>query len=112
VSPADITTQTLDQLWLPEVAAMAATIRLVPRRGGTEVSAWVRYHSGERLAKDAWAGLNRLTGRQLAAVCASLPVPAVRLPLSVPARELGDEELEVPVGTASHYPRTQVGASP
>jgi type VII secretion protein EccE len=112
VSPWDITTQTLDQLWLSGVDAMAVTIRLVPRRGGTEVSAWVRYHSGERLSKGVWAGLNRLTGRQLAAVCASLPEPAVRLPLSVPARELGDEELEVPVGTAPHYPRQQVGTSP
>jgi hypothetical protein len=39
------------------------------------VSAWVRYHSAKRLPKEVTAGLNRLTGRQLAAVRASLPAP-------------------------------------
>ena len=51
------------------------------------------------MGKDVWAGLNRLTGRQLAAVQASLPAPATRSPLVVPARVLrDDEELEVRVG--------------
>jgi hypothetical protein len=67
----------------------------------------VRYHSEERLGKDVWAGLNRLTGRQLAAVQASLPAPATHPPLVVPARLLrDDEELEVRVGL------TDVGAAP
>ena len=39
-----------------------------------------------------WAGLNPLTGRQLAAVRASLPAPAARPPLVVPARVLRDDE--------------------
>ena len=67
----------------------------------------MRYHSRERLGKDVWAGLNRLTGRQLAAVRASLPAPAKRPPLMVPARALrDDEQLEVRVGP------TQVGTAP
>lgn len=101
VSPRDITTQTLNQLWLSGADTMAVTVRLTPRRGGTQISAWVRYHSPKRLSKDVWVGLNRLTGRQLSAVCASLPAPAARSPLVVPTRDLDDhEELEVPVGTA------------
>jgi type VII secretion protein EccE len=110
VSPLDITTQTLSQLWVSGSDAMVTTLRLAPRRDGTQISAWVRYHSSERLRKDAWKGLNRLTGRKLAAVRASLPIPAVRSPLTVPGRQLGDEELEVPVGPASQYPRRQVAA--
>ena len=34
-----------------------------------------KYSKYERLGKDVWAGLNRLVGRQLAAVRASLPGP-------------------------------------
>jgi hypothetical protein len=52
----------------------------------------VRYHSKQRLGKDTWAGLNPLTGRQMAAVQASLPAPAMRSPLVVPARALGDDD--------------------
>ena len=67
----------------------------------------MRYHSRERLGKDVWAGLNRLIGRQLAAVRASLPAPAKRPPLVVPARALrDDEQLEVRVDP------TEVDAAP
>ena len=67
----------------------------------------MRYHSRERLGKDVWAGLNPLTGRQLAAVRASLPAPATRPPLVVPARVLrDDEQLAVRVDPA------EVGAAP
>ena len=76
VSPKDITSKTLDRLWLHDIDATVVTIRLTAAAGRAEVSAWVRYHSEERLGKDVWAGLNRLTGRQLAAVRASLPAPA------------------------------------
>jgi hypothetical protein len=69
VSPQDITSETLDRLWLPDTDATVVTIRLTAVADGrTEVSAWVHYHSGERLGKDVSAGLNLLTGRQLAAV--------------------------------------------
>jgi len=75
------------------------TIRLTPAAGPAEVSAWVRYHSRERLGKDACAGLNRLTGRQLDAVRASLPAPAKRPPLVVPGWVLReDERLAVRLG--------------
>ena len=108
VSPRDITSETLDWLWLHNMDATVVTVRLTAAaRGRVEVSAWVRYHSRERLAKKEWAGLNRLTGRQLAAVRASLPAPAKGPALMVPARALGnDEELEVRLGP------TLVGTAP
>jgi type VII secretion protein EccE len=107
VSPWDITSETLDSLWLPDTDATVVTIRLTAAAGWAYVSAWVRYHSRERLGKDVWAGLNPLTGRQLAAVRASLPAPATRSPLVVPARILrDDEQLEVLVDP------TEVGAAP
>jgi type VII secretion protein EccE len=92
VSPWDITSEKLDQLWLPDTDATVVTIRLTAAAGWAYVSAWVRFHSRERLGKDMRAGLNRLVGRQLAAVRASLPAPATRPPLVVPARALHDDE--------------------
>jgi type VII secretion protein EccE len=108
VSPHDITSETLDWLWLHDTDATVMTIRLTAAAGRAKVSAWVRYHTGERLGKkDAWAGLNRLTGRQLAAVRASLPAPAKRPALVVPARVLRDhDQLAVRVGSMD------VGAAP
>lgn len=73
----------------------------------------MRYHSRERLGKDVWAGLNRLTGRQLAAVRASLPTPVRRPLLVVPARALRDSEpLAVRLGSASVSPGLQRSKSP
>jgi type VII secretion protein EccE len=113
VSPQDVTSQTLDQLWLHDTDATVVTIRLTSTAGRAEVSAWVRYHSEERLGKDVWAGLNRLTGRQLAAVQASLPAPATHPPLVVPARLLrDDEELEVRVGLTDVGAAQQLSMSP
>jgi len=64
----------------------------------------VRYHSDKRLPRDVRSGLNRLTGRQLAAVGASLPAPAQRPQLTVPSRTLRDDEhIEVPVGAVPQY---------
>jgi type VII secretion protein EccE len=102
VSPDDITSDTLQQLWQPDTNATAVTVKLVARRGGADVSVWVRYHSAHRLPKEVWSGLNRLTGRQLSAVLGSLPVPATRPPLVVPGRSLAHhEQLSVPVGAAA-----------
>jgi type VII secretion protein EccE len=113
VSPHDITSETLDRLWLHDTDATVVTIRLTSTAGQAAVSAWVRYHSQERLGKDVWAGLNRLTGRQLAAVQASLPAPATRSPLVVPARVLrDDEELEVRVGPIEVGTASQHSMSP
>jgi type VII secretion protein EccE len=112
VSPRDITSENLEQLWSPEPDTTAVTVRLLPRHGRTEVSVVVRYHSVGRLPKDVWAGLNRLTGRQLSAVRTSLPTP-MRRALVVPARELHDsEQLEVPLGPAPQHPVAGVGAQP
>ncbi len=107
VSPRDITSETLDRLWLNNTDATVVTIRLIAARGGVAVSTWVRYHTKEPLDKESWAGLNRLTGRQLVAVRASLPAPTQRPLLSLPARALRDhDELAVRLGPAL------VGAAP
>jgi type VII secretion protein EccE len=75
------------------------TIRLTAAAGRVHASAWVRYHSAERLDNDVCVGLNRLVARQLAAVHASLPAPAKRPPLVVPGRPLRDgEQLEIGLG--------------
>lgn len=99
LTPSDISTETLEDLLLPDVGAAVITIRLATRGGRPWVSAWVRYHSERRLPRKVWSGLNRLTGRQLAAVRASLPAPAARPLLTVPGRPLlDDEELVLSVG--------------
>ncbi len=95
VSPSDIDSDTLDELWPPDTADIAATVmtvRLTTSDGRPQLSAWVRYHSESRLPKEVSAGLNRLTGRQLAAVRASLPAPTTRPLLVVPSRELRDQD--------------------
>jgi hypothetical protein len=62
----------------------------------------VRYHSDKRLRKEAFSGLNRLTGRQLGAVAASLAAPTSRRPLPMPSRTLGlREDILVPVGAVA-----------
>jgi hypothetical protein len=97
---------TLDRLCLPDTDATVVTIRLTACHGRPEVSAWVRYHSAQQLPKDVLSRLNRLTGRQLAAVRASLPTPARRSLLVVPARVLRDSEpLAVRLGSASVGPK-------
>ena len=45
LTPSDITSETLDALWLPETDATVLTIRLISHGGTPEVSAWVRYHT-------------------------------------------------------------------
>ena len=92
VTPSDISTETLDEVLRPETDAAVLTIRLVTRGGRPYLSSWVRYHSEDRLFKDVFAGLNRLTGRQLAAIRASLPVPTIQPLLTVPGRRLHDDE--------------------
>lgn len=99
LSPSDITTEKLDELWEDETVATVLTIRLTSRGGRPQVSAWVRYHTEKRLRRNVSSGLNRLTGRQLAAVRASLPAPTARPLLVVPSRSLraDDDELALSV---------------
>ena len=100
VSPHDISTDTLTRLWLPDVDAAAVTIRLTPRGDGseTDVATFVRYHANTPLIDDPLIGLNRLVGRHLHALRASLALPGLGA-LSVPARALGRaEHLAAPIG--------------
>jgi type VII secretion protein EccE len=95
LSPSAIDSERLDQLSLtesPDIGSTVVTVRLVSRAGRPHVSTWVRYHSDSRLPREVSAGLNRLTGRQLAAVRASMPAPTTRPLLIVPSRELHNEE--------------------
>ncbi|HUH71019.1 MAG TPA: type VII secretion protein EccE [Mycobacterium sp.] len=95
LTPSDITTETLEELLLPDtpdIGATVITIRLTTRGGRPRLSAWVRYHSDSRLPRQVSKRLNRLMGRQLAAVRASLPAPASRRLLVVPSRELLDDD--------------------
>ncbi len=101
LTPSDITTETLEQLLLPDLGATVITIRLVTSGGRPQLSAWVRYDSDGRLPSEVSSGLNRLTGRQLAAVRASLPAPAAHPLLTVPNRPLlDDDDLVLSVGPA------------
>jgi type VII secretion protein EccE len=99
LTPSDITTETLSEVWLPETDATVLTVRLTNNDGKPEVAGWVRYHSDSRLPRGLSGGLNRLTGRQLAAVRAGLPAPTTRPLLIVPSRELfADDYLVLQVG--------------
>ncbi|GBE67227.1 type VII secretion protein EccE [Mycobacterium sp. MFM001] len=105
VSPSDINGETLEELWLADTDATVVTVRLIPNGGDIDVSAIVRYHSDKRLRKKVWGGLNRLTGRQLAAVRASLPAPIPGRVLALPSRALpDDEQLAVPIDAAAAAP--------
>ena len=102
VSPGDITSETLEELWLTDADVTVMTIRIIAEGHEADVSVWVRYHSDKRLRKEAFSGLNRLTGRQLGAVAASLPAPTSRRPLPMPSRTLGHrEDILVPVGAVA-----------
>ena len=113
LSPSDITTDKLDELWEDETVATVLTIRLTSRGGRPQVSAWVRYHTEKRLRRNVSSGLNRLTGRQLAAVRASLPAPTARPLLVVPSRPLraDDDDLALsvdqPRGSSAGVPVAQ-----
>ncbi len=99
LTPSDITSETLEELWLPDAEATVVTVQLTADDGRPEVSGWVRYHSDSRLPRGVSSGLNRLTGRQLAAVRASLPAPTTRPLLVVPTRGLlEDDDLVLQVG--------------
>ena len=101
LTPSQITTETVDDLWQPDTEATVVTIRLTTAGGRPLVSAWVRYHSDKRTPKGLPSGLNRLTGRQLAAVRASLPAPTTRPLLVVPTRALLEgDELVLPLAQA------------
>lgn len=108
MSPRDITTANLEQLWQRAADTTAVTVRLIAQHNHTDVSVLVRYHTGSRLRRNMWAGLNRLNGRQLTALRTSLPTP-MRRTLAVPARQLDDHEpLQVPLGPTAQQPLARV----
>lgn len=108
MSPRDITTANLEQLWQRAADTTAVTVRLTAQHNHTDVSVLVRYHTGSRLRRNMWAGLNRLNGRQLTALRTSLPTP-MRRTLAVPARQLDDHEpLQVPLGPTAQQPLARV----
>ena len=111
VSPSDITSETLQELWLTDADVTVMTIRLIADGREADVAVWVRYHSDKRLRKETFGGLNRLTGRQLGAVAASIPAPSSRRPLPMPSRILDDGEgILVPVGAVAQQETSRAEA--
>ncbi|WP_144209261.1 type VII secretion protein EccE [Mycobacterium tilburgii] len=92
LTPSDITSETLEELWLPDAEVTVVTLQLTADDGQFQVAGLVRYHSDSRLPRGVPSGLNRLTGSQLAAVRASLPAPTTRPLLVVPNRELREDD--------------------
>jgi len=102
ISPRDITGDVLGALALPDTEATVATIRLAAQRDSIQVAAFVRYHSAKRLPKSALNQLNRLTGRQLAALRMSLPAPESGRPLPIPGRQLDEaDDIVIRLGHAA-----------
>ncbi len=111
ISPSDITSETLQELWLTDADVTVMTIRLIADGREADVAVWVRYHSDKRLRKETFSGLNRLTGRQLGAVAASIPAPSSRRPLPMPSRILDDGEgILVPVGAVAQQETSRAEA--
>jgi type VII secretion protein EccE len=100
VSPRDITTATLDRLWVPDTDATVSTVQLRPASGGgVNIGALVRYTTPGRQKDAPVTGLNPLTGRHDVAVTAGLVDPAAAA-LLVPSRRLtDDEDLRAPIGS-------------
>lgn len=99
VSPQDISTQTLDRIWVPDCDYTTTALQLRPGPGqSTEVGMLVRYATGGPLREPPVLGLNPLSGRHDLGVRASLadaPTPVLR----VPHRALAsDEDLRAPIG--------------
>ena len=113
VSPADITTATLDRLWAPDTDTTMTSVQLRPGEGGVvSVGMLVRYATGGALKEPPLRGLNPLSGQQEAALRATLLEPRVPA-LRVPHRVLADgENLRAPISatgvligaTAKHHP--------
>ena len=61
VSPGDISSETLEELWLTDADVTVLTIRIIAEGRQADVSVWVRYHSDKRLRKEAFNGLNRVS---------------------------------------------------
>lgn len=81
------------------------TIKLVPGVAGVRISALMRHHQGDGHSGPELPGGTPLTGRQLAAVVASRPVPVARPAVLIPTRELdAGQQLMVPLGAPPTVP--------
>ncbi|WP_273735435.1 type VII secretion protein EccE [Mycolicibacterium septicum] len=100
VTPRDITTSTLDRLWVPDTEATVTTVQLRPAEDdGVDIGVLVRYRTGGAQKEPPITGLNPLTGRHDLAIRASLPDPQTRV-LRVPHRRIiSDEDLRTPIGS-------------
>jgi type VII secretion protein EccE len=101
VSPRDISTATLDRLWVPDTEYTATAIQLRPTPdGAASVGVLVRYGTGGRLTEPPLTGLNPLSGRHdlaLRAGLADAAAPAIR----APHRPLEpDADLRAPIGSS------------
>lgn len=100
LSPHDISTANISQLWAPDTDATVVTVQL--RRtptGAATVGALARYHTGGRLREAPLTGLNPFTARHDLGFAAGLAaVGSARA--TVPSRPLADgEQLTAPVGS-------------
>lgn len=97
MSPSDISSDTLDRLWVPDTDATAVTVQLRPAVGGaTRVGVVARYHTGAPISEPPLSGLNPLTGRHnLGLAAGSL---TARTPLAVPSCAL--EDVDQPLAVA------------
>ncbi|WP_101953415.1 type VII secretion protein EccE [Mycobacterium intracellulare] len=99
MSPRDISSATIDRLWVPDTDATVVSIQV--RRsdtGATAVGVMVRYHTGGPLPEPPLTGLNPFVGRHDAGLRAGL-LGAGKGGLAVPARELtANEKVSVPIG--------------
>jgi type VII secretion protein EccE len=113
VSPADVSTATLDRLWAPDTDHTVTTVQLRPgATGAVEVGALVTYHTPGNQKSTPATGLNPCTGRHTLALHAARPDPRAHA-LVAPHRCLdAGEELRAPIGatgimvgvTAAHHP--------
>jgi type VII secretion protein EccE len=113
VSPADLSTATLDRLWAPDTDHTVTTIQLRPGDvGSVDVGALVAYSTPGMQKQPPATGLNPCTGRHDLGVRAAMPDPATPTLLAPHRRLRVGEELRAPIGatgimlgvTAAHHP--------
>jgi type VII secretion protein EccE len=113
LTPADISSATLDRLWSPDTDATATTLQL--RRaadGAVRVGALVRYATAGPQLRPPLTGLNPLSGRHDLGLLAGLIGPAVP-PVLAPQRPLvDDEDLRAPIGATGIIVGTTASGHP
>jgi type VII secretion protein EccE len=99
LTPAEISSATLDRLWSPDTDATATTVQLRPAPGGeVRIGAMVRYATAGPQLRPPLTGLNPLSGRHDLGLLSGLIRPAPP-PVLAPRRTLVDDEgLRAPIG--------------